>query len=228
MKNFTIIALILITIISCKENPETQFDAKNQGINTDLKEKLKHILLMDQGIRKLYLGDLSEREKNDLLIRMDLTEEYGQEALIPLMKKIDSINLVKVENIIDKFGYPGKSLVGEPANKTVFYVIQHSDKIEQYLPLIRKAAQNDDISMKKLAKMEDRYLMEKGEEQIYGTQIRGQKLENGEWVHFVWPIKNPDSVNIIREKIGLESIEEYAKGFGIDYEALTLDDVKNL
>ena len=34
---------------------------------------------------------------------------------------------------------PGKSLVGEPANETAYYVIQHSDKIEQYFPVVEKA-----------------------------------------------------------------------------------------
>jgi hypothetical protein len=50
-----------------------------------------------------------------------------------------TVNLESVEEIINKYGYPSKSIVGEAANKTIFYVIQHSKKIDKYLPLIRKA-----------------------------------------------------------------------------------------
>src|SRR5690606_17643735 len=145
-----------------------------------------------------------------------------------LMTEIDSTNLAEVEKIISEYGYPGVELVGKPANETVFYVIQHSDKIEQYLPLIRNAAKNGDVSMISLAKMEDRHLMHRGKEQIYGTQIRGQKNKNGEWVHFVWPIKNPDSINIVRNSIGLGSIEDYAKQFDIEYKVLTLEEINEL
>ena len=35
---------------------------------------------------------------------------------------------LKIDKIISKYGYPGKSLVGEPEN--FFYVIQHSNKIK--------------------------------------------------------------------------------------------------
>jgi hypothetical protein len=76
--------------------------------------------------------------------------------------------------------------------------------------------------------MEDRHLMHNSKEQIYGTQIRGQKDKNGNWIHFVWPIKNPDSVNILRERIGLGSIEEYAKGFEIEYKVFSLEEINDL
>ncbi len=225
-----IILYILLVLFSCKENASkaTKKTHRESEINIELKEKLEHILTLDQGIRQLLQDNISEEAKTELIAKMSLSKKTVETDIYSLMREIDSTNLVEVEKIIQEFGYPSKELVGEPANETVFYVIQHSDKIEQYLPIIRKAAKNGDISMRKLAMMEDRHLMHNGKEQIYGTQIRGQKDKEGNWIHFVWPIKNPDSVNIIREKIGLESIEEYAKGFGIEYKVLTLKEVKEL
>ncbi len=228
MKNFTIIFLLFLAINSCKEKTNTETLSTSQKINISLKEKLEHILVMDQGIRQLLQEDLPEKKKTELLEKMNLSEESIENNLYSLMENIDSTNLSQVEKIINKYGYPGVKLVGKPANETVFYVIQHSDKIEQYLSLIRKAAENGDISRRKLAMIEDRHLMHNGIEQIYGTQIRGQKNKNGEWIYFVWPIKNPDSVNNIREKIGLESIEDYAKKFDIEYRVLTLEEVNEL
>lgn len=56
------------------------------------------------------------------------------------MQKRDSLNLIKVEEIIKQYGYPGKSLVGEPTNIAAWYVIQHSSKIGDYLLMIEQEA----------------------------------------------------------------------------------------
>lgn len=214
---------------SCKKVSEETKKSKNKiQVNTELKEKLEYILTLDQGIRQLLQENISEEKKDELITKMGLSKKIVETDIYSLMKEVDSTNLIEIEKIIKEFGYPNKELVGEPANETVFYVIQHSDKIEQYLPIIRKAAKNGDISMRKLAMMEDRHLMDKGKEQIYGTQIRGQKDKNGNWIYFVWPIKKPDSINLIREKIGLGNIEEYAKGLDVEYKVLTLEEINEL
>lgn len=224
MKKLISLLLTILAINSCKEKA-----TKKSNINLALKEKLENILTLDQGIRKLIQkNDLSETKKDSLINTLNIPKEVVEKDIYALMNKIDSINLIEVENIIEEFGYPAKELVGEPANEAVFYVIQHSSKIEQYLPIIKEAANNGDISMRKLAMMEDRHLMQKGKEQIYGTQIYGEEDVNGNFIYFVWPIQKPDSVNSLRKKIGLESIEVYAKKFDIDYKPLTLKEVVKL
>jgi hypothetical protein len=70
----------------------------------------------------------------------------------------------------------------------IFYVIQHSKKIDKYLPLIRKQQKNGDVAATSLALMEDRNLMYKVE-QIYGTQIKGQTNKRGEWIYFYGQLK---------------------------------------
>ena len=178
-------------------------------------------------MRELIQDDLTKEERQKILERIDLADKSLDEGIYTLMREIDSINLIKVERIISKYGYPGRDLVGSPANETVFYVIQHSDKIDKYLPLMRKAAENGDISKTELVMMEDRHLMNNGKEQIYGTQIRGIN-KDGEWIHFVWPIKDPDSINKLRKSIGLSTIEEYAKLFDIEYKEISLEQVNQL
>ena len=145
------------------------------------------------------------------------------------MREIDSLNLSEIENIIKKYGYPSKSLVGEPANKAVFYVIQHSNQIDKYLPLIRKATENGDINTTSLALIEDRNLMYKGVEQIYGTQIKGQANKKGEWIYYLWPIKSIDSINIWRKEVGFEqTLEEYLKEMDIEFKLYKINDLKDL
>lgn len=61
------------------------------------------------------------------------------------MAKNDSINIRRIEILILKHGYAGKSLVGEPTNETMWYVIQHSNKIKKYYPLIEKAGIENEL-----------------------------------------------------------------------------------
>src|SRR5688500_6785898 len=86
-----------------------------------------------------------------------------------IMNTIDKKNTERIEKIIDKYGYPGKSLVGEPENTAAFFAIQHSPKIKQYFPLIEKAARDKEIPFVNYALMLDRKLVQEGKEQIYGT-----------------------------------------------------------
>jgi hypothetical protein len=223
--------LFFITIIafnSCKQGKKS--NSEQIEINVELKNKLESILLKDQGIREIVDGSLNNKRKVFLLNEMKLNEtDIEGNKKFDLMSEIDSINLLETENIIKNHGYPSKSLVGEPANKAVFYVIQHSNKIEEYLPLIRKASENGDIAKTSLAMMEDRNLMNKGIEQLYGTQIKGQANKKGEWIYFLWPIKNADSINIWRKEIGFkQNVEEYVKEMGVEFRLYQINELSDL
>ena len=71
--------------------------------------------------------------------------------------------------------------------------------------------------------MEDRYLMNLGKEQIYGSQGTTLRYLNKEGkeelASFIWPIKNAKNVNKLRKKVGFEdTVEDYAKDiFAADY-----------
>ena len=122
------------------------------------------------------------------------------------------------------YGYPGKTLVGEPTNQAAWYVIQHSNKIPEYLDLMKEAGMKDEIPFRMVAMMEDRYLMSQEKEQIYGTQ----GTTYGSSPSFIWPIKDAKNVNKRRKEAGFSmDIEEYANRlFGGDftYEALSLEE----
>jgi hypothetical protein len=150
------------------------------------------------------------------------------------MQRVDSLNFGKIEQIFSKYGYPGKTLVGSPSNEVAWNIIQHSPQINKYISLIEKAANKKELPYPLYCKMLDRLLMEDGKEQIYGTQVHGLNKINketgkNEWHMFIWPIHNAFNINITRKKAGFDqSIEEYAKTFGISYQLVTLDSVKKL
>ncbi|WP_437400091.1 DUF6624 domain-containing protein [Flagellimonas lutimaris] len=226
-KYSTLLLLILTLFISCKENNNS---GSSTIVDVDLKSQLENIYLKDQGIREIVDGNLSEERKSELLKALGLhPSDIEGNKRFEVMQNIDSTNLAEVEKIIKDHGYPSLSIVGEPTNKAIFYVIQHSDKIDKYIQVIREAAENGDIPKTSLAMMEDRNLMDKGLEQMYGTQIKGQANKQGEWIYFLWPIKNVDSVNIWRKQVGFDqSLEEYLNGMGVEFKLYQLDELEDL
>jgi hypothetical protein len=84
---------------------------------------------------------------------MRVEKEKGEKAseLVGLWKKqnkLDEENFIQIEEIIKKYGYPGKSLVGDMQGVALM-VIHHYPKIEvheKYLPLIEKAYMDKEIN----------------------------------------------------------------------------------
>lgn len=202
-------------------------------INIELKKELAQIYKDDQIYRELTQSNITPERKAEIIKQKNLSTEDVSTGLIKIMDDQDQKNLVKVEKIIEKYGYPGKSMVGEPENYAVWYVIQHSPKIENYLPLIKKAADEKELPFRLYAMMLDRKLMYDNKEQIYGTQIRSvfsTKDGKMETLSFVWPIKDPEHVNELRKNSGFgKTIEDYAKDAGgIEYKKYTLKEALDL
>lgn len=206
---------------------------KEKPLNLELKKELAQIHKDDQIYRELMQSNITPQRKAEIIKEKNLSTEDAGAGLTKIMDGQDQKNLVKVEKIIEKYGYPGKSMVGEPENYAVWYVIQHSPKIEKYFPLIKKAADEDELPFRLYAMMMDRKLMNENKEQIYGTQIRSIfSTKNGkkETLSFVWPIKDPEKVNELRKNSGFaRTIEDYAKDTGgFEYKKYTLKEAVDL
>ncbi len=124
--------------------------------------------------------------------------------------RLDSINQKKAEAILLKYGYPGRSMVGEAHCAVVFNVIQHAPPAlkEKYCYLIEAAAHADQIDPVLLCYLTDRMNMEKEIPQVYGTQfIYNEKSGKME----MYPVKNLKTVDALRKKVGLEPLSAYMK-----------------
>lgn len=163
----------------------------------------------------IYHEDQSGRLKLDSLQKQFGWKSEQVQSLLPTMMIQDSINLVKVKNIIDTYGWLGPDEVGKQGAKTIFLVIQHADSLTQvtYFPLMQEAVKKGKAQPQDLALLEDRILTDQGKEQIYGSQVRTN--EAGKFEFF--PIKDEANVNKRRAAVGLQPLEEYAKHFGIIY-----------
>jgi hypothetical protein len=145
------------------------------------------------------------------------------------MHRADSSNLRRVEEIIWRYGYPGQSLVGSPANMAAWYVLQHSTKIPQYLVWVKGAAEAGEIPFRFYAQMLDRKLMDDGQEQVYGTQWAGYTVLDHatgkqHTIAFIWPVRDPTRVDKLRRQAGLTTtLAESSAALGIPYQGVTLD-----
>jgi hypothetical protein len=155
-------------------------------------------------------------------LRIDTVQkQFGEQSkqMDSLWKKIiyqDSVNLLRVKNIINTYGWLGPEEVGEQGATTLFLVIQHADSLTQvtYLPQMREAVNRGKAQPQDLALLEDRVLTTQGKKQIYGSQVRTNEATGK---NEFFPIEDEANVNKRRAAVGLEPLEEYAKYFGIDY-----------
>jgi hypothetical protein len=173
----------------------------------------------DAKLNKPLIAVLDTIFLEDQKYRMRTTEieKYNGDikGLLKKMNQTDSINLSKVANIIDKYGWPGEDIIGRQGSSTLWAVIQHSSIENQlkYLPLMREAVNRGNARTTQLALLEDRILTNQGKEQIYGTQVRTDSLGKTEF----FPIKDERNVNKRRFSVGLGPLQWYAKSIGFEY-----------
>lgn len=202
-------------------------------LHMPLKKELDRMQTLDQTYRAALIANM--RGKGDsLAIVYGVKKEYLHDHLWKLQVEIDSLNTARIEEIINEHGYPGISLVGYPTNEVAFYILQHSKVIDKYLPIIKEAAAKNELRFQLYAMMLHRSFMLQDKEQIYGTQGSGMSVKNhmtGQWenLSFIWPIQDPFNVNKRRKAAGFtETVEEGAKGMGIDYKIYTLEEILKL
>lgn len=152
---------------------------------------------------------LDQIQRKNLELRskvMPTVMEYGfgspqMDSLDAQILKFDSISLIVITAIIDKYGWLGKNQIGEEANRTLFLVVQHAPKNatrKMYFPFLEASAMNGESELSDMARMKDRILVQDGELQIYGTQ---SQMVNGELKPF--PIADSSNLNKKRSEVGL-------------------------
>lgn len=149
-------------------------------------------------------------------------EQYGREskemdALWQDILKRDSINLIKVNKILEEKGWPDKKLIGERGTSTLFLVIQHADQNtqEKYMPLIQKAMEEGNLPKRQYAMFYDRLLLRQGKRQIYGTQLAMSKESKDP---YVLPLEDPQNVDSRRAQMGLNSMQENLNRWNITWD----------
>jgi TonB family protein len=198
MRPFNLFCLALFNLGIITSSPA-------QYYNKALIAQLDSIAQFDQQYRSVAKQEAAKNRQED-------AENMRRQEII------DRLNLARVERIFAQYGYPGKSLVGEKHQATAFLVIQHSDDEvqEKYLPLLTEAANKGELRASSLAILIDRVRGNRGEKQLYGSQLR----ETKQGVKLM-PIDDEPNVNVRRAKIGLQPLEVYLTHWNITYKVPT-------
>lgn len=197
-------------------------DERWEKLNSLVKENKEK---MEKNFDKPLVEILESIYQEDQQYRQQIGEvekEYGRDsdemkAHWKTISHADSLNLIKVREILDDRGWLGSEIIGQQGNATLFLVIQHADLAvqEQYLPMMREAVTKGNANPSSLALLEDRVALRKGKRQIYGSQI-GRDPETGDY--YVSPLEDPDNVDQRRASMGLPPLSNYISHWGMSWD----------
>lgn len=170
-------------------------------MNEALAAELKAMVEEDQRIRTR-----PPEQQNKFAAPMSI--EQRMEA-----HRVDVGNTDRLHEIVNDYGWPGHSLVGEKGAHDAWLLAQHADRQLDFqrraLSLLAAAVDRGEATSVQLAYLTDRVRMNEGREQLYGTQLGD--VQNGTVVP--WPIENPAELDMRRATVGLEAFAEYAAQF---------------
>jgi hypothetical protein len=195
MKQLPLLLLILLATCSHVVKPESDAKVANPSLR----------------------AELLKMENSDQDIRLQAMEQFkrtGEKVTIPMlwvvfrMSNIDRANTGRMHRIVDQYGWPGKTMVGDDGAGAAFLLLQHADRDTAFqkrcLPLLQEAAAKGEASKEDMALLTDRVLVAEGKKQLYGTQC-GMK----DTLVVVKPIEDSANVDKRRAEVGLYPLSVY-------------------
>lgn len=218
MKKITLCAILMLSMLGA---------AAQRHYIPVLKRQLDSILREDQKYRELFVQMMDNTKTDSLAKVLHIDPEHMADSVNRLMVQTDTSNTRWIQKVIARYGYSGKSLVGDSSSSIAWSVLQHSNQIAAYLSVVKKAASKGELDKTYAALMEDRVLMYAKKPQIYGTQGGYKKFKSGKSENIIYPIQDPAGVNERRRKAGFKTtVEENAKRLGINYRVVTMDELQ--
>ena len=141
------------------------------------------------------------------------------EVLKSMATKITQLHTQTLNQIVQLQGWPTKEQVTEQGVNAAFQLVSHSNNLsfqQNMLPfIIQSYMDKQGLSGEAVAIFTDEVSIAQGKNQVFGTQA---DLIGGKLVFF--QIENEDSVDQLRDQMGLPSLAEYKKSLEI------LNDIK--
>jgi hypothetical protein len=173
--------------------------------NSPLRHELLDRRSRDQEARRAVAAYFAEHKGAD--------PEASKAADVPAFQKlreVDRGNTTRMKAIIDRHGWPGKTLVGEEGAFSAWLLVQHADHDcafqKKCLVLLTEAAKRGEASAAHMAYLTDRVRMGEKRPQVYGTQFEvvAGKLQP-------YPVEDEANLEQRRREIGLPPMAEYRK-----------------
>jgi len=190
------------------EDPRTERTASSKpaDIKFDmaLREELQKRLKEDQTARKAIIEWMKKQQLND----PEKIKKMNDEPIVKKLLDLDHANTKWLKEVVDKYGWPGRSLVGDDGAHSAWLLVQHADKDREFqkkcLELMKELAPKGEVSRADVAYLTDRILVAENKKQIYGTQFHNV---NGKMEPV--PIEDEANVEKRRKEAGLPTMEEY-------------------
>ncbi len=131
------------------------------------------------------------------------------------MARGDSTRSLWLRDMVAKYGWPTRALVGDSAAKAAWLILQHTEIAgfqEAMLPRLDSAAARGEMPKQDVALLTDRVRVGQGKGQLYGSQF---SLKDGQLV--ADSIDDLAHVDERRAAIGLPPMTEYTKTLGRMY-----------
>ncbi len=164
-----------------------------------------------------------------------LPVDHPDARLIESLLSIDRQNARHLKRIIQLYGWPARSEVGDRASHAAWLIAHHADHDHMFqrmcLEKIRIAVQNNEAHARDMAYLTDKVLVAEGRRQVYGTQVfdtrslemlyklSGKELEDAmaRIAHGInrseplqpLPIDDIDHVDRRRAEVGLPPLRAY-------------------
>ncbi len=193
-----LIALIGLLLIGCKEKTTKKvITEKKIEFNQKLVDELSKMRVIDQ----LAASNAYAPESYSYLT---------QEEWRSFKDSIYSTHQKRLDEIFEKFGFPGYDLVGKQGSNDFWLMTQHSDHNPEFqkevLEKMKIKVDNRNANASNYGLLVDRVKINTGQKQVYGTQVAYNFK-----ICQAYPKNLADSatVNKRRKSIGLEPIEIY-------------------
>lgn len=127
------------------------------------------------------------------------------------VSRLDQANTQWLKKIVDRHGWPGRSLAGQHGAAAAWLLVQHADRdpsFQRHCLDLMTAMPTGEVEPQHIAYLTDRVLLAEGAPQLYGTQVQ---LVDG--VYRPRNQADPEGVDQRRASVGLEPLAQYLRHF---------------
>ena len=155
------------------------------------------------------LAELLAMSAEDVRVRAELAADGSLfDGYHPRMQEVHERNARRLEEIVSKHGWPGRTLAGEDGSAAAWVIVQHAIGLPSFqrrcLDLLEGCADKNEVPAWQPAYLLDRIRVFEGKPQVYGTQF--DLNDQGEMS--CCPVEDEMGLNARRAAIGLDSIED--------------------
>jgi hypothetical protein len=193
------LAAALLAAVSAAERGEDKAPGSGGARDEELRKELLRRTKEDQDARKEFIEAMKGKPTID-----------PEAPAVRKMLEVDRRNTARMKEVVERHGWPGKSLVGADAAHAAWLLVQHADQDRPFqkrcLALLGEAVKKGEATGEELAYLTDRVRVGEGQKQVYGTQLN---TVDGKLVPA--PIEDEANVDRRRKEVGLPPLAEYLK-----------------